>query len=302
MPFATRPRGVRIHYETHGAGKPSVVLIQGLGLPASLWFDVPNRLAGAADPWHVVTPNHRGVGRSDRPFGLYTMGLMADDVAAVLDHAGVDRAYVVGLSLGGMVAQHLALRHASRVAGLVLMATTAGFPHVLPPNPLTLLNFLSLPLTGRLHKNRLDRSFARLLLAERDVARSDEFLAGWPEALRDRPTSVGAYLAHFGAVLGHSTGWRLGRIACPTVIVTGDDDALLPHHNGRWIAERIPGAHLEVVPGGHILPATDPEVVPRALARVRGENERKPGEGPTASAASPSAGADQMLKAPVRSR
>lgn len=298
MPFATRPRGVRIHYETHGAGTPSVVLIQGLGLPASLWFDVPSRLAGAADPWHVVTPNHRGVGRSDRPFGLYTMGVMADDVAAVLDHAGVDRAYIVGLSLGGMVAQHLALRHASRVAGLVLMATTAGFPHVLPPNPLNLLNFLSLPLSGRLHRKQLDCSLARLLLAERDVARSDELLAGWPEALRDRPTGVGAYLAHFGAVLGHSTGWRLGRIACPTVVVTGDDDALLPHHNSRWIARRVPGAHLEVVPGGHILPASDPEVVPRALARVRA----MAGEGPAASAASPSTGAGQMLKAPVRSR
>jgi pimeloyl-ACP methyl ester carboxylesterase len=149
------------------------------------------------------------------------------------------------------------------------MATTAGFPHAWPPNPLSLLNFLSLPLSGRLNQKHVDRSFARLLLAERDMPRSRELLAGWPAALQNEPTGVAGYAAHLAAVMGHSTGWRLRRIACPTVVVTGDDDALLPHHNSRILAKLIPGAHLEVIPGGHILPAADPACVERGLDRVR---------------------------------
>jgi 3-oxoadipate enol-lactonase len=269
MPFATGPGGASIHYAIRGTVGPPAVLIQGLGLSSRFWFDLPERLAKGSDPWRAVTPDHRGVGRSDRPRGPYSMRLFADDVAAVLDHARIERAYVVGISLGGMIAQHVALRHPSRVAGLVLMATTAGFPHVRPPSAFNLARFLSLPLSGQLDRDDLDASFARLLLSKRDVPRARELLAGWPAALRSERTSLAVYAAHFAAVLGHSTGSRLGQITCPTVIVTGDDDVLLPDHNSRLLARLVPGAHLEVVPGGHIIPASDPECVRRALDRAR---------------------------------
>jgi pimeloyl-ACP methyl ester carboxylesterase len=310
MPFATRPRGVRIHYETRGRGPTTAVLIQGLGLSSRFWFDVPDRLAAGDDPWHVVTPDHRGVGRSDRPWGPYTMAGLADDVMAVLDHAGVEKAYVAGISLGGMVAQHVALRHPSRVAGLVLLATTAGFPHV-RLNPLAVANFISLPMSGRLRRSRLDASFARLLLSRKDVARSAELLSGWPEALQTEPTTFAGYAALFSAVLGHSTGRRLRKISCPTVIVTGDDDSLLPHHNSRLLARLVPDAHLEVIQGGHIVTASDPDVVHRALRRARAmvRTTTRDGDRPAATADDKSAGAagvvdgdGQMLRAPVRSR
>jgi pimeloyl-ACP methyl ester carboxylesterase len=163
----------------------------------------------------------------------------------------------------------VALRHPSRVAGLVLMATTAGFPHVRPPSAFTLARFLSLPLSGQLDRDDIDASFARLLLSKRDVPRARELLAGWPAALRSERASLAVYAAHFAAVLGHSTGSRLGQIRCPTVIVTGDDDVLLPDHNSRPLARLVPGARLEVVPGGHIVTASDPECVRRALDRAR---------------------------------
>jgi pimeloyl-ACP methyl ester carboxylesterase len=269
MPFATGPRGIRIHYDVRGSGARTTVLIQGLGLSSRFWFDVPDRLAAADDPWRVLAPDHRGVGQSDRPLGPYLMGVMADDVAAVLDHAGVERAYVVGISLGGMVAQHVAIRHPSRVAGLVLMATTAGFPHLRLPSPLSLASFLGLPMTGRLKRDPLDADFARLLLSRKDVPRASELLAGWPKALKTDPTSLRVFAAHFAAVLGHSAGARLRGIRCPTAIVAGDDDSLLPNQNSRLLAKLLPGAHLEVVPGGHIVPASDPDSVERALSRVR---------------------------------
>ena len=276
MPFATGARGARIYYETRGTGGPTAVLIQGLGLSSRFWFDVPDRLATGRDPWRVLTPDHRGVGRSDRPLGPYGMRTMADDVAGVLDHAGLDRAFVVGISLGGMVAQHVAIRHPSRVAGLVLLATTAGFPHVRLPRLSALAYFLGLPLTGRLNRDPIDPAFARLLLSRKDVPRAGELLSGWPAALKTEPTSLRVFAAHFAAVLGHATGAALRQVACPTVIVSGDDDALLPAQNSRVLARLIPGAHLEIVPGGHILPANDPECVRRALDRARDMSDYEP--------------------------
>jgi 3-oxoadipate enol-lactonase len=298
MPFARGARGARIYYETRGTGGPTAILIQGLGLSSRFWFDVPDRLATGRDPWHVLTPDHRGVGRSDRPLGPYLMGTMADDVAAVLDHARIERAYVVGISLGGMVAQHVAIRHPSRVAGLVLLATTAGFPHVRLPSPLTLARFLALPVGGAFRMDHVGPTFARLLLSKADVPRARTLLAGWPTALQTEPTSLAVFTVHFGAIVAHSAGSGLRRITCPTVVVSGDDDVLLPAANSRVLARLIPGAHLEIVPGGHILTANDPECVRRSLDRARAMS----GEEPAAAAAGFAEGAGQMLSAPVRSK
>jgi pimeloyl-ACP methyl ester carboxylesterase len=298
MPFATGARGARIFYETRGTSGPTAVLIQGLGLSSRFWFDVPDRLTAGRNPWHVLTPDHRGVGRSDRPVGPYFMRTMADDVAAVLDHARVERAYVVGISLGGMVAQHVAIRHPSRVAGLILLATTAGFPHVRLPNPLVLARFLSLPMTGQLRRNHVGAAFARMLLSKKDVARAGMLLADWPAALQTEPTSLAVFASHFGAIVAHSAGLGLRRIACPTVIVSGDDDVLLPAENSRILARLIPGSSLEIVPGGHIIPANDPDCVRRSLDRARVMS----GEEPAAAAAGFAEGAGQMLNAPVRSK
>src|SRR4051812_29444515 len=98
MPIA-RSGGARIHYSEHGTrGRgPTVLLIQGLGLSSRFWFDVPELLANdPAGPRHVLAIDNRGTGRSDKPRRLWTMATMADDVAAVLDHAGIDAAFVVG--------------------------------------------------------------------------------------------------------------------------------------------------------------------------------------------------------------
>jgi pimeloyl-ACP methyl ester carboxylesterase len=270
MPFAKGSGGARIHYQVHGNSPQKVVLLHGLGLSSRFWFDQPQRLSSGPDPWQVIAIDNRGVGRSDRPL-TYTMRAMADDVAAVLEHARVDSAYVVGISLGGMIAQHVVLRHPQRVGGLVLLGTSAGFPHMHLPRARALVNFLALPFDGRLRQKKVHSSFARLLLGRNDVHRSSELLAGWPSALQTDPTPTRVFISHLAAaVFSHSAGPGLHRVSCPTVIVTGDDDALLPHHNSRALAKLLPGAHLEIIPGaGHIIPASHPDAVRRALDRAK---------------------------------
>jgi pimeloyl-ACP methyl ester carboxylesterase len=274
MPFASGPGGARIYYEVRSETKettsPAVVLVQGLGLSSRFWFDLPERLAHGAKPRRVIVLDNRGAGRSDKPRGPYRMSTLADDVAAVLDAAGAKKAIVVGISLGGMIAQHVALRHPDRVAGLVLLATTAGFPHARLPTARALTTLLGLPIVGRFRPPaQVGRALARLLLPEKDVPRARELLSQWPAAMRAEPMLPGSYFAQLAAVMTHSTGSRLRRIACPTVVVTGDEDVLIPHQNSRFIARRVPGAHLDVVRScGHAIPASDPDCIERALVKL----------------------------------
>src|SRR4051812_6158418 len=108
--------GVSIYYEVHGAGGDPLLLLMGLGVDAHGW---EMQLAAMAERHRVVLVDNRGVGRSDKPRGPYTTALLAEDALGALDAAGVHRAHVVGLSMGGMIAQELALAHPDRVGALV---------------------------------------------------------------------------------------------------------------------------------------------------------------------------------------
>jgi 3-oxoadipate enol-lactonase len=121
MPYVRADDGVRLHYRQSGRRSgPPVLMIQGLGADKHLW-DL-QRLALA--PWyHTIALDNRGAGRSDKPFGHYSLEQMADDAIAVLDAVGVERAHVVGASMGGVITQIIAIRHPERVRSLTLACT-----------------------------------------------------------------------------------------------------------------------------------------------------------------------------------
>jgi 3-oxoadipate enol-lactonase len=257
--------GTRIYYDVLGAEGPYVVLLQGLGLSSTFWFDLPRRLTvEGASPCRVVVIDNRGVGRSDRPWGPYRVGQLADDVAAVLDAAGVARAFVLGISLGGMIAQHVALRHPGRVAGLGLLATTPGLPYGVLPSPATLWALLRAPFA------RDPRLVARVLLSKKHLPQARQLLAKWPAAMRAEPVMARVFFAQFAAAAGHAAALRLGSIRSPTAIVAGAEDDVIPPANSRVLARRIPGAVLEILPDvGHAIPAVDDQVLVRTLGRLR---------------------------------
>lgn len=273
MPFAPS-HGARIHYTAHGepSSERVVVLIQGLGLASQFWFDIPQRLA--SDPTiarYVIAVDNRGTGASDKPFPFWKMSTMADDVIAVLDHAGVRNAVIVGISMGGMIAQHVALRHPDRVRGLVLMATTAGFLLGSMPRIGAIRRLFALPRKSESPEINL----GRLLLPESKWSRAGEIFREWPTATSEAPTLLRTFAAHVVAASTHLVARRLSAIRCPTVVVTGEHDVLVPLSNAKILAEGIPGAELEVVPdAGHAVFADDRDLVRRMVNRLEQRIER----------------------------
>lgn len=265
MPKAIARDGVGIHYQVVGEQGPWVVFIQGLSLSSRFWFDAPAQISSAFGARTIVLDN-RGIGQSDavkRPFSMRTM---ANDVAAVLDHAGCDKATIVGISMGGMIAQHVALEHPSRTEALVLLATMPGLPVGRWPGPLVLKLLAELPFA----KGKANSAVAaKLLLPRSKQHRFDELFARWPAALAADPQEPRSFFLQLGAIAGHSTGARLGAINVPTEVIAGRADVLVPPVNSERIAARIAGASLELIDDvGHAVPVEDPTVVERAVRRV----------------------------------
>jgi pimeloyl-ACP methyl ester carboxylesterase len=239
-------------FETSGRG-PAVLLIMGLGLPGDAWWRTVPVLARALT---VVTFDNRGSGRGEPPSGPLTIASMAADAVSVLDAAGLARAHVYGISMGGMIAQELALRFPERVASLVLGATTAGGALATPPDAQTLAflarragvpdeegRWASVPYvyserTRRTGGARIGEDFARR---------------------RGYAFDPGGYRAQLAAAAGHDTAARLGEIAAPTLVVHGAEDRMVPPANGRALAAAIPGARrLELADAAHLYTTDEP--------------------------------------------
>jgi 3-oxoadipate enol-lactonase len=268
MPFAVGPRGVRIHYQVTGSGNDNVVLVQGLGLSSRFWFEQPELLVADPErPRRVLILDNRGTGRSDKPRPPYTMAEMADDVVAAMDAAGMRRAVVVGISMGGMIAQHVALRHPNRVDGLVLLATTPGLPHGRLPGVGALAKLLALPLFAPRGGGRL---LASILLTKEQIPDAKNLMREWPAALREERVPPLAFLGQFAAILRHSTGFRLRKLDVPVIVVGAAQDVLVPAVCSKKLAKLIPHAELELLDdAAHGIPIGDRDVVRRALARLR---------------------------------
>jgi 3-oxoadipate enol-lactonase len=254
-------RGVRLYYEVGGvADGPPLLLIRGLTRTIRHWGPL---LDGLGATFRTIALDNRGVGRSDKPFGLYSTATMADDAAAVLAHAGIEQAAVFGISLGGAVAQELVLRHPERVSRLVLGCTRASGKDGPPAKLSTVMMLLSglwLP-----EARALERT-TPLVVSAGFLTAHPEFVAELKQLAREYPTRRRALVGQLGAALRHDTRARLGSIRAPTLVISGDDDRLIDVACSRALARAIPGARLEILAGaGHDIPAERPEDVAALL-------------------------------------
>jgi 3-oxoadipate enol-lactonase len=258
----------QLHWESTGAGEP-VLLIMGLGLSGGAWWRTVPVLARRL---RVITFDNRGVGRSRAFSHAYTTEAMADDAATVLDAAGVERAHVYGISLGGMVAQAFALRHPERVRSLVLGATSPGGPRAVRPDPEVTAFF-----RRRLGMAPEEAAWASVPInygprcREQHAERIDEDIA---QRLA-HPFSTSAYRAQLFAAAWHNSHGALPRIAVPTLVVHGRLDRVIPVANGRLIADRIPGARLRILEdAGHLYPTEEPEADVAIARFLAGQREQ----------------------------
>lgn len=246
MPHA-RWNNVRLHYRLTGEGSP-VLLVMGFVMRGHAWrFQVPT----LAEAHRVCTFDNRGVGATEcRPRPL-SMRLLADDARRLMDHLGWSRAHVVGVSMGGMVAQELALRAPGRVRSLSLVATHAGGPRARLPRRRGAVQ-LWRARTGRSERDR-GAAVTRLLFP-------DAFLEGadpdWLEAiLREDfslPVPARFQLSQYAAILRHDTRRRLGELRAPTLVVKPARDALIHPRESDRLHHLIPDARLLTLPGaGH---------------------------------------------------
>jgi 3-oxoadipate enol-lactonase len=259
-----RSGDTELFWESAGAGEP-VLLVMGLGMAATGWW---RTIPVLAEELHVISFDNRGVGRSEQPRGPYTLAQMAEDAIAVLDAANVATVSVYGISMGGMIAQELALRHPERVRALVLGASTpGGTRHTLPEHEV--LDFLrrrpEMPTEEGVWAS-VPYTYSRAT-RERHAARIGEDVV---QRLRFPPEPDG-YRAQGGAARWHDTSGRLSAIRAPTLVLHGREDRIVPLANGRLLAESISGARLEVLEdAGHLYVTDAPEAARTVLRFLLG--------------------------------
>jgi pimeloyl-ACP methyl ester carboxylesterase len=246
-----------LHYDTLGDPKnPPLLLIMGLAVSSRAWGRLPELMS---HDFYVLSFDNRGTGGSARSGFAYRMSDLADDAAAVIEAAGLPSAHVFGISMGGMIAQELALRHPERVRSLALGATLASFRkgHRASLHRSWDLVALNLGFTAA-------ERVARLLVSADWEARNPGGALEWIRGAE--PAGFRLAMAQFLAVARHHTLERLAKLRAPTLVITGDADRLVPPRNSEVLAQLIPGARLLVLPGaGHCFPLEREEETVRAL-------------------------------------
>lgn len=245
-------RDIEMYYEVHGptcrpAGRAeALLLIMGLGANASSWeMQIPD----LSREYQVIAFDNRGAGRTDKPQSPYTMPQMADDAAALLDHLGIESAHVFGMSMGGMIAQEMALRFPHRVWALVLGATLAGGPKAAMASPQLLQQWASMALLPR---EQAIENGLRFLYSDEFIAKNRERLVKRALELAHLQPPLAALQRQLMAVARFNTYGRLAEIKAPTLVITGTDDKIVPAENSRLLAESIPRAELVELKGvGH---------------------------------------------------
>ena len=249
---------IYMYYEAHGNGDP-LVLLPGYGADSACFF---RQIPGLAENYRVIAIDNRGTGLSDKPDTPYTMDMMAKDTAGLLQSLGIRKAHFYGHSMGGLIAQHLALCYPERTASLILASTNCGVSHRVRADQAAIdamfdpkgtpeekaMKLLPFVLSHGFISNNMDviQQFGLL------------YLKNYP------PPHV--FKRQQEAMNMLDTYDRLAEIRVPTLVITGEADQMVPSENSRILASRIPGAECVILEGvGHFMPLEAPETVNNAI-------------------------------------
>lgn len=235
-----RVNGIELHYVEAGSGDP-VLLIMGFGGDHLAWgFQVP----ALAERYRVISFDNRGSGQSSVPDEPYATPMMADDAAGLLETLRIERAHVIGASMGGMIAQELALRHPARVRSLQLHCTYAR-----PDRYMLALMDAWRMVRAKATPEEWLRTVALWLFAPRTYAQRPDFVEAVIQTglANPHPFTLTGFLRQGDAVRGHDALDRLRTLACPTLVSAAAEDILVPPRFAREVAAAVPGAELRVI-------------------------------------------------------
>jgi 3-oxoadipate enol-lactonase len=243
---------INIYYKVHGQGEP-LVLIMGLAGIQKAWVF---QIRAFKKYYQVITFDSRGTGKTDKPSEPYTVKMMAEDTIGLMDYLKVDKAHILGVSLGGMIAQEMAINHPERVRKLVLASTTAGGGKI-SDAPLELRRVTGLKgdyseadMSG-IDFRRVDLEKVMRAIISLSYNKWLFRMAFVPlSKIHVKSIGLSSLMAQFEATRTHNTLDRLYLIKAPTLVITGTEDRLVPPHSSEVLASRIPHAKLVKVEGG----------------------------------------------------
>ena len=265
-----RTNGINLAYEAFGGSGEPLVLISGLGYDRWQWHKMT---PGLAEHFRVIVFDNRGVGQTDKPAGPYSAQMLADDTASLIEMLGYQRAHVMGHSMGGYIAQALALSHPAKIDKLILASTNFGGPHHIPvtPEAMKVLTDVSSDAVTRF-KNGLVVSTAPGF-AEKNPEMIDAWLA-WRVQNPIDPTAYQAQLAIGMALFDEKACFegKLKDVTAPTLILFGAHDKVVPPGNAELLAREIPHSTIEILPdAGHFFPIETPDAANAAIIKFLSE-------------------------------
>ncbi len=261
--------GINLAYDVRGSG-PALVLVTGVGYSQWFWSKLVPELTQRL---LVVTFDNRGAGESDKPAGPYTVPMMADDTEGLLDALNLKGACIMGHSLGGFIAQELAITRPDLVSRLILASTNYGGQRVIPITPEAM-------------KVLTDRSGDPIELVKRGIriACAPDFEERHPEVVQElvnyrltNPVPPAQYAAQVAAGAGMSVfsdetvDERMSKLTMPVLILFGEHDNVVPPGNAELMRDKIAGAQVKIIPGGgHMFPIECPVATAQAILQFMG--------------------------------
>jgi pimeloyl-ACP methyl ester carboxylesterase len=242
MPIA-KTENLDIYYEIIGQGEP-LVMIRGIGSNVDHWYE---QVPILSKKYRLLVFDNRGIARSSDPGGSFSTKNMAADTSALMEAVGIKRAHVLGYSMGGMIAQELALAYPEKINGLILVATDCGISLRIKARPEYSRLFSEMI---RLGTNEAKTAAAGCLFAKQTFESRPNIIERYADVSLRFPAPQKTLERQWEAITRHDACGRLQNITAPTLAITGSEDVLIPPENSRVLAERIPDARVRSIDGG----------------------------------------------------
>lgn len=258
----TEVNGIKIYYEIAGKGKEWIVFIMGLGMPGFAWEE---QVRFFSNEYSTLIFDNRGIGKTDKPDGPYTIRQMADDTVGLMKTLGIQSAHIVGISMGGMIAQEIGINHPSSAKTLTLSSTYARADerireHVIEASEklgikdyigdITKLLSLAKNLNQKETMEKIVDFLLPLTLSKKFIEIRKQEIMKLIERMMENPPTINSFFGQVVATQMHDALERLHLIKSPTLVITGTEDNLVPPDCSDEIAKRIKGAKLVKIKGG----------------------------------------------------